>query len=150
MGDECVFIIMFCITSILLPPVYPHKVYICHEPPTHSLTSPTTTHHLTSPDINIGRNVTLDDLCFKPIQGQGCLIECTYYRYLYVIMIYQAMQCNDAMYPTIQSPHLHTRTHNLQCTNSPGPVLANGPPDAGQRPLLTPHRRLPHAGYGKT
>jgi len=23
-----------------------------------------------------GENVTLDDLCFKPVEGKGCLVEC--------------------------------------------------------------------------
>lgn len=26
--------------------------------------------------VHKGRNVTLEDLCFKPIKGKGCLIEC--------------------------------------------------------------------------
>lgn len=28
--------------------------------------------------VHEGQNVTLDDLCFKPIQGKGCLITCRY------------------------------------------------------------------------
>lgn len=23
-----------------------------------------------------GKNITLDDLCYKPVKGKGCLVEC--------------------------------------------------------------------------